>query len=109
MFDLPTPTKSDLINYHRAEFSSGIAVINRLLNKKFLEEYPDQMDKRAKRLRITEAGKFKLFSCFEHLELLSKDIFQYLSQEEKEILYQILSRLERNHALKYEKTKPKTT
>ncbi|TAE10639.1 MAG: hypothetical protein EAZ95_14585 [Bacteroidetes bacterium] len=107
MFELPSPTKSDLINHHMAEFSSGIAVINRLLAKGFLEEFPDEMDKRAKRLRITEAGKGKLFMCFEHLEMMSKDIFKYLSQDEKEILYQILAKLERNHALKYEKTKQK--
>ena len=101
-FELPTPTKSELINYHMAEFSSGIAVINRLLNKGFLEEFPDELDKRAKRIRITEVGKLKLFSCIEHLEAMSKDIFCYLSEDEKEILYQILSKLEKNHALKHE-------
>lgn len=105
MFDLPTPTKSDLINYHMAEFSSGTAVINRLLNKKFLEEFPDESDKRAKRLRITEAGKLKLFSCIQHLELMSQDIFVSLSIEEKEMLYHILSKLERNHEQKHELSK----
>ncbi len=102
-FEIPTPTKSELINYHMAEFSSGIAVINRLLNKGFLEEYPDELDKRAKRLRITEAGKVKLFSCIEHLEVMSKEIFSYISEDEKEILYQILAKLEKHHALKHEK------
>ena len=107
MFDLNNPTKSDLIYYHMAEFSSGIAVINRLLHKQYLEEFPDAHDKRAKRLRITEAGKEKLFSCFQHLEMMSKEIFSYLSQDEKEILYQILAKLERNHASKYEASKQK--
>lgn len=107
MFDLPNPTKSDIIHHHLAEFSSGTAVINRLLNKNYLEEYPDAQDKRAKRLRITEAGKLKLFSCFEHLEVMSKDVFSYLSQDEKEILYQILAKLEKNHASKYEINKQK--
>lgn len=105
MFELQNPTKSDMINHHMAEFSSGIAVINRLLNKKYLEEFPNELDKRAKRLRITEAGTGKLFSCFEHLEAMSKDIFMYLSQDEKEILHQILSKLERHHVLKHEARK----
>jgi len=105
MFDMVNPTKSDVIHHHMAEFSSGIAVINRLLHKKYLEEFPDSQDKRAKCLRITEAGRTKLFSCFEHLEVMSKAIFSYLSQDEKEILYQILAKLERNHALNYEANK----
>jgi DNA-binding MarR family transcriptional regulator len=58
-------------------------------------------------LRITQAGTGKLFSCFEHLEAMSKDIFSYLSQDEKEILYQILAKLERHHALKHEANKQK--
>ena len=107
MFEMKDPTKSEVINYHIAEFSSGIAVINRLLSKEYLEEFPDSLDKRAKRLRITDAGTQKLFSCFDHLEQMSRATFSYLSQNEKEILYQILAKLERNHEEKYKASRQK--
>ncbi len=103
MFELQNPTKSDIIHYCISEFSSGIAVINRLLAKDFVEEYPDPQDKRAKRLRITPKGREKLLFAFAELDKMAKDIFLPLSADEKGILFQILSKLEQFHKDKHDK------
>lgn len=105
MFDLKTPTKSDIIHHCISEYSSGIAVINRLIAKNYIEEYPDTQDKRAKRLKITQKGTEKLLSAFPNLETMAKDIFLPLSDVEKENLLNILSKLEHFHREKYNRKK----
>ncbi len=105
--ELKNPTKSDIIHHCISEFSSGIGVINRLINKKYLEEYPDEFDKRAKRLRITTKGKEKLFNVYPILENLVCDIYSPLTDDEKEIFYQILGKLEKHHQQKYNTSKQK--
>jgi DNA-binding MarR family transcriptional regulator len=103
MYDLQNPTKSDIIHYCISEFSSGIAVINRLIAKEFIEEYPDLKDKRAKRLRITPKGTQKLISAFPELENMASHIFSPLSNDEKEIFFQIFSKLHKHHEDRYNK------
>jgi DNA-binding MarR family transcriptional regulator len=102
MYELQNPTKSDIIHYCISEFSSGIAVINRLLGKEFVEEYPDPKDKRAKRLRITPKGTQKLFSAFSELKTMSEMIFSPLSTSEKELLFQIFDKLHKFHKEKHD-------
>ncbi|TAE75346.1 MAG: MarR family transcriptional regulator [Bacteroidetes bacterium] len=105
--DLKNPTKSDMIHYCISEFSSGIGVINRLISKKYLEEYPDELDKRAKRVRLTDKGREKLFSVYPILQELASNVYAILSVDEKEILYQILGKLEKYHQQKYDNSKQK--
>ncbi len=103
MYELQSPTKSDIIHYCLSEFSSGIAVINRLLAKEFIEEYPDPKDKRAKRLHITLKGTQKLMSAFPELEKMASNIFSPLSADEKEIFFQIFAKLHKYHEERYNK------
>lgn len=49
--------KMELIHIHLLEAPSGIEVIKRLLKKGFIEEFDDNEDKRAKRIRITKNGR----------------------------------------------------
>lgn len=51
--------KMELIKSNYMETPSGIEIINRLLRKKFIEEFDDPLDKRSKRVKITEQGKRK--------------------------------------------------
>lgn len=106
-FDLKNPTKSDMIHHCISEFSSGIAVINRLINKKYLEEYPDETDKRAKRVRLTQKGSEKLFNSYPIIADLARNVYSPLTTDEKEILYQILGKLEKYHQQKYDIAKQK--
>ncbi len=52
--------KMELIKMHQLEPPSGIEVLKRLLKRKFIEEFDDPDDGRAKRIRITEAGRQKI-------------------------------------------------
>ncbi len=52
--------KMELIAMHNLEAPTGIEVIRRLLSKGLIEEFDDSEDKRAKRVKITTAGKQEL-------------------------------------------------
>jgi len=49
-----------LIKIHQLEPPSGIEVLRRLLSRKFIAEFDDPDDGRAKRISITEAGRKKI-------------------------------------------------
>ncbi len=52
--------KMELIRMHHLEPPSGIEVLKRLIKKELIEEFDDPVDKRAKRIYITEKGKKEL-------------------------------------------------
>lgn len=49
--------KTELINTHLVDYTTGMDTIKRLVNSGLLEEMPDEKDKRAKLLAITNKGK----------------------------------------------------
>ncbi|MBN2699404.1 MAG: MarR family transcriptional regulator [Bacteroidales bacterium] len=49
--------KTDLINIHIVEYTTGMDTIKRLINYGVLQETPDEHDKRAKLLTLTEKGR----------------------------------------------------
>ncbi|MBN2481967.1 MAG: MarR family transcriptional regulator [Bacteroidales bacterium] len=49
--------KTDLINIHMVEYTTGMDTIRRLINNGLLEEMPDENDKRARLLVLTPKGK----------------------------------------------------
>lgn len=55
--------KMELVKMHQMEAPSGIEVLKRLLSKKYIEEYDDPTDKRAKRIKVTERGNKELDKC----------------------------------------------
>jgi DNA-binding MarR family transcriptional regulator len=48
--------KMEIVEIHNLEAPTGIEIIKRLIKNKFVEEFPDVDDKRAKRIKITEKG-----------------------------------------------------
>jgi DNA-binding MarR family transcriptional regulator len=52
--------KMELIEMHNLEAPTGIEVLKRLLAKGLIEEFNDEQDKRAKRVKMTKAGKQEL-------------------------------------------------
>jgi DNA-binding MarR family transcriptional regulator len=48
--------KMEIIELHNLEAPTGIEIIKRLVRKDFIEEFADEEDKRAKRIKITETG-----------------------------------------------------
>lgn len=52
-----TANKTNVINLHLVDFSTGMDIIRRLVSQGFLTESVDNSDKRAKVLQITEEGE----------------------------------------------------
>ncbi len=103
-----TPRKSDLINQNLSEFSTGVEIIRRLAKAGLVEEFPDTDDRRTKRIRITDAGRTVLHQAYPKMDVVAKIIAGSLAEAEKDLLLQILSRLEKRHDEVYSLVKPKS-
>ncbi len=58
--NLEKARKTDLINIHLVEYTTGMDTIKRLIKNKLLNELPDEQDKRAKVLILTKEGEVVL-------------------------------------------------
>lgn len=85
--------KMEIIELHNLEAPTGIEIIKRLLKNKFVEEFPDQEDKRAKRIKITKRGKAELKSLKPKVDLTFNDFTKPLSLNEKIQLSGILDKM----------------
>ncbi len=106
--EVGTPRKSDLINQHLSEFSTGVEIIRRLVKAGLAEEFPDADDRRTKRVRLTPAGQQLLFEAYPKLNIVAQIVAGSLGKDEKALLVQILGRLEKRHDEVYSLVKPKT-
>jgi DNA-binding MarR family transcriptional regulator len=105
LVQMGTPKKSELIYEMMAEFASGIDVINRLVKMELMEEFPDEQDKRSKRLRITPKGLAVIQQAFPVMDRVADVAYSSLSEGEKALLVQILDKLDRYHADHYRQSK----
>ena len=85
--------KMELIEMHNLEAPTGIEVIKRLLTKGLIEEFNDEEDKRAKRVRMTKQGRKELERLKPLLEEKFKHFSKSLSIEEKLGLVASLNKL----------------
>ncbi|MFN8357821.1 MAG: MarR family transcriptional regulator [Spirosomataceae bacterium] len=95
------PKKSELIYDMLAEFPSGIDIIKRLINLGLCEEFPDEQDKRSKRVKITQKGLDSMPAFFEVLDKVALMTTGLLTVAEKELLIGILEKLEYFHNRHY--------
>ena len=75
--------KMEIIDMHNLEAPTGIEIIKRLLKNKFIEEFPDEEDKRAKRIRITQVGVGQLNRLKPQVDAVFQAFTEPLSLEEK--------------------------
>ena len=74
--------KNELINKHLLEISSGSEILKRLIKNGLVYEYPDENDKRAKRVALTDAGKREIFIAFGEMHKVSEIIIGNLTGSE---------------------------
>lgn len=103
---LGSPKKSELISELISEFPSGIEVIKRLLNNGLAEEYMDPLDRRSKRLKLTEKGRNVLFETMFYMKDIASLAFGPLTKGEKQLLLSILEKLDSFHLDHYKETRP---
>ncbi|MDX2305292.1 MAG: MarR family transcriptional regulator [Microscillaceae bacterium] len=108
IFEHGTPKKSEIIHKNLSEFSSGIEVIKRLKNLDLLYEFPDEDDRRSRRVGLTPKGMEVLRACFPLMTQIAYMTFGDLMPEEKEMILHIFSKLDKKHSDMYDRTKQKT-
>ncbi len=66
--NLEKARKTDLINIHLVEYTTGMDTIRRLVKNQFINELPDTGDRRAKNLVLTESGSALLKKANKRME-----------------------------------------
>jgi DNA-binding MarR family transcriptional regulator len=85
--------KMEIIELHNLEPPTGIEIIKRLLKNGLIESFPDEQDKRAKRIRITDKGVMELKALQPQIEAVFTSFTAPLSLDEKIHMSGILDKL----------------
>jgi DNA-binding MarR family transcriptional regulator len=85
--------KMEIIELHNLEAPTGIEIIKRLIKNKLIEEFPDEEDKRAKRVKITKKGLSELSGIKPKIDLIFSKFTQPLNLNEKIQMSGILDKL----------------
>lgn len=89
--------KADVIRKNISEKSSGNEVLKRLLRQQLIEETENPNDKRSKLLKLTSAGFVEINAVRSQLEKMGDLVAGDLSEQEKEMLITMLSKLNDFH------------
>lgn len=90
--------KSDLIHYNLMDSTtSGSDIIKRLIKNDLVSEFEDSEDKRSKRIRITDKGKYMMFDIFNKMNDVSDIVTGNLSSDEKLFMLSSLKKLDHLH------------
>lgn len=101
LHDMGTPKKSELIYEMVSEFPSGIDIIKRLVASELVIEFPDEQDKRSKRLQITPKGIQLLYESFPYMKKVGEMAFDTMNPSEKVMVLNVLKRLDNFHSEHY--------
>ena len=74
--------KNELINKHLLEISSGSEILKRLIKKGLISEFPDDFDRRAKRVSLTEQRRIEIMNAFDDMNKVSEIIIGNLNNTE---------------------------
>jgi DNA-binding MarR family transcriptional regulator len=88
------PKKTEVIQPNMLELSSGTNMLERLRKKGLIEEYDDQVDRRSKRLKLTDAGKKTVQKTTSKIGKLAKMMLSDLDDEDKQLCIQLLKSTE---------------
>lgn len=94
-------TKIDLIKKNVHEKSIGIQVINRLIREGWVHQTNSILDKRSKMINITESGLDTLSQQMDKIRIASKLVAGNLTDSEKLVLIQLLTKLDFLHNKNY--------
>jgi len=89
--------KKEIIDINLVEYSTGIDIIKRLIKLRLVDEFPDQLDKRSKRLKITPKGKRVLIDALMVISKIGNLLFDPFESEERDCCLHALTRLEHYH------------
>lgn len=87
--------KMEIIELHNLKAPTGIEIIKRLLRNKLIEEFADQEDRRAKRIKITRRGKKEIEVLKPQIDLIFAKFTEPLTLDEKIQISGIFDKLSR--------------
>lgn len=90
-------TKMELIRKSTQEKPTGMQIINRLIESKFVCQKDSEVDKRSKIVEITALGEQELINNMEDIQKIAQVINGNLKQTEKQSLIQLLDKLMHFH------------
>jgi len=96
--------KMELIKMHQLEPPSGIEVLKRLLKRAFIEEFDDPDDGRARRIRITAAGRKKIQLILPKMKQVFSSMSADMSLNEKMHVLAFLRKMNAYHLSKTAKS-----
>lgn len=85
--------KNELINSHMLEISSGSEILKRLIKNGLVEQGPDEKDKRAKRVWLTQKGIKEIMMAFNDMHKVSEIIIGNLNEKEMTDALSIFNKL----------------
>lgn len=85
--------KMEIIEMHNLEAPTGIEIIKRLLKNKFVDEFADREDKRAKRIKISKKGLDVLNTVKPKIDRIFTKFTEPLNLNEKILLSGILDKI----------------
>ncbi|MBX3042286.1 MAG: MarR family transcriptional regulator [Candidatus Kapabacteria bacterium] len=91
------PNKKELCLANLTEITTGMDIIKKLVKLGYTEEIADDYDKRAKRLIITEKGRFTANAVYSRLNRLREDVLGDLTGDERTVIIRFLERLNTYH------------
>lgn len=94
-------TKMQLIERNAQEKQTGMAIIARMVSNGLIEEIPDENDRRAKCLKVTEKGRKMFYDSTIPVNKISKVLGAKLSDPEKEKFLATLQNLNEFHFMVY--------
>ena len=103
VFYAKAPTKSMAIAVTKLERSTAFEILRRLQKLGLIEEFPDENDRRTKRVKITTKGKAELKKADRRVDQISKLLMGNLSEHKKVDLLKLLLSLTEFHTKEYEK------
>lgn len=105
------PTKTELIERNVHEKTTGTEILRRLINGGLVEQIDDEVDRRSKRLKLTEKGMSVMVQVMPQLDQLVKLVGGNLTVAEKTQLVALLTKLHlfHNHLFHTERNTPVET
>jgi DNA-binding MarR family transcriptional regulator len=101
------PKKTEVIYSMLLELSSGTDMLNRLIKRGFIREYPDEEDKRAKRLTLTAEGETALEHSRLQIGKVAKMLLFDMEQDDKELCIRLLKNVEQKFSALFHEHKGK--
>jgi DNA-binding MarR family transcriptional regulator len=104
----PLLRKKEIIDYHHVEYTTGIDILKRLIKLQLITESMDPLDKRSKRLKITNEGKKVLMEALIRYNEITQIFFEVLPSVDWDDCLKQLLILEEFHSKIYQKNASST-